>query len=292
MKKLLKVLVPFCLLAGLLVLPGTPVGAIQNGTSDGSNHPYVCLVVFYSFQADADPIFGHYKPLWRTTGELLSANLVLTAGHGTIDTDYATVWFLGSIPPNPIPPSPTRDPGKYPYYGGQDGYTGLTYTNPDYKAVPTPGLPGFDSHDVGVVVLDRAAPISTFAALPSSGQVDSLKMMAAFDLVGYGVTSQVKGGGVSPYDSWTWNRQRNYAPGAFVASKDVLASEFMKLTANPGNGKGGTTFGDSGGPILKAGTNIILGINSFVNNSNCDGVTYAQRIDLPDILAWINGFID
>ena len=293
MKKLLKVLVPFCLLAGLLVMPGAPVGAIQNGTADNNGHPFVCVVVFYKYHSTPDPVYGNYEPLWRTSGELISSRVVLTAGHGTIGTDFATVWFSNYIEPNKQPPN--QDVKKYPYYGGQDGYTGIPDTPAFYKSVPTPGLPGFDYHDVGVVVLDQAVPasvVSEYGQLPAVGQVDSLKMMAPVDLVGYGVTSQTRGGGVSPYLSWDWNRQRNFAPGAFIASKDLLASEFMKLTANPGNGKGGTTFGDSGGPILLGGTSTILAINSFVNNSNCDGVTYAQRIDLPDILAWINGFID
>jgi ubiquinone/menaquinone biosynthesis C-methylase UbiE len=42
---------------------------------------------------------------------------------------------------------------------------------------------------------------------------------------------------------------------------------------------------------VATGTNIILGVNSFVSNPNCDGVTYSQRIDIADILAWINGFM-
>jgi len=55
-------------------------------------------------------------------------------------------------------------------------------------------------------------------------------------------------------------------------------------------GKGGTTFGDSGGPVLLAGTNTILAVNSFVTNYNCDGVTYSNRIDTY-ALEWINSFL-
>ena len=274
MRKLIRVLLPLVLVA-LLLLPAVPALAIQNGSSDGDNHPFVCLVVFYD---------AAKTPLWRTSGELLSSTLVLTAGHGTIGTAYASVWFWSTIPASAL--------GGYPYYGGTGSYTGLPYTIPSYKDVPTPGLPGFDYHDVGVVVLDNPVPMSVVAEyglLPSAGEVDTLQMKAPVDLVGYGVTSQLPGGGVGPYDSWKWNRQRNYAPSAFIKSSDVLTAEYMKLTANPGQDKGGTTFGDSGGPILKAGSRTILAINAFVTNSNCNGVTYAQRIDIPDILAWING---
>ncbi|HEY2905999.1 MAG TPA: trypsin-like serine protease, partial [Vicinamibacterales bacterium] len=69
---------------------------------------------------------------------------------------------------------------------------------------------------------------------------------------------------------------------------DVLSREFIKLTANPAQGKGGTCFGDSGGPDLLGGTDIVLGVNSFVTNTNCAGVTYSQRVDLADILAFIS----
>jgi Trypsin len=252
--------------------------AIQFGQPDGDNHPYVCLVVFYD-QND--------KPLWRTTGELISSTVVLTAGHGTFDTSGARVWFLKDIPPNP---EGSKD--KYPF-GGPDSYHGTPYTNPQYRDVPLPGLPGFDYHDVGIVVLDTAVPASVandYAELPTAGVVDTLSPKHPVDLVGYGVNYQEHGGGVLPYDTWQWLRQRQYAPAQVVQTKSRMASEFLKLTANPAQGKGGITFGDSGGPILDRDTDVVFALNAFVSNSNCSGVSYAQRIDIPDILAWINSF--
>jgi hypothetical protein len=38
------------------------------------------------------------------------------------------------------------------------------------------------------------------------------------------------------------------------------------------------------------GTDIVLAVNSFVTNGNCAGVTYSNRIDLPDILNFIDAF--
>jgi hypothetical protein len=70
----------------------------------------------------------------------------------------------------------------------------------------------------------------------------------------------------------------------------VTSAEFIKLTANPSKGTGGLCFGDSGGPDVLSGTHIVLAVNSYLTNSNCAGVTYSQRVDLPDILAFINGF--
>jgi hypothetical protein len=34
----------------------------------------------------------------------------------------------------------------------------------------------------------------------------------------------------------------------------------------------------------------VLAVNSYVSNGNCAGVTYSQRVDLPDILAFITSF--
>jgi hypothetical protein len=61
---------------------------------------------------------------------------------------------------------------------------------------------------------------------------------------------------------------------------------------NPGGGSGGLCFGDSGGPDLLAGTNVVLGVNSYVNNINCAGTGYSSRVDIPEVLEWINSFID
>ncbi len=54
---------------------------------------------------------------------------------------------------------------------------------------------------------------------------------------------------------------------------------------------GGTCFGDSGGPILSGNSDTVLAVNSYVTNGNCAGVTYSQRIDIPEVLAWIQSFL-
>ena len=53
----------------------------------------------------------------------------------------------------------------------------------------------------------------------------------------------------------------------------------LRLALNPGGGSGGLCFGDSGGPDLQGGSNVVLAVNSWVNNSNCAGVGYGARID-------------
>jgi len=245
-----------------------PAFAIQNGQTDGENHPYVVMCVF--------DVNG--KPAWRTTGFLISPTVVITAGHGTYGTSGARVTNSTNIPNAPV--------GGYPGSGSWAHEAIARYTYPEYLAVPSNGLPGFDAYDIGIVILSQPINLAKYAELPEPGLVDKLRKMASIDLVGYGVNYQNRGKGFLP-DDWAWERERYYAPADIVPSQSVISDMFVKITANPAKGKGGTTFGDSGGPILLAGTDIVIANNSFVNNYNCDGVTYAQRIDIPDILNWI-----
>ena len=252
------------------------VGAIQFGTPDDGNHPYVVMCVF--------DVEG--SPAWRTTGFLISPTVVITAGHGTYGASGGRVTNSETIPPY------TGNPTDYPFPGSWAVEAASIYTHPDYRVYPGPGLPEFDAYDVGIVILSKPIVLDEYAQLPDPYLVDSLPNMAAADLVGYGVNEQQRGGGVSPYDAWTWERMRYYAPANIVPGRGYISDMFVKLTANPGQGTGGTTFGDSGGPIFVAGTNIAIANNSFVTNANCDGVTYAQRIDIPEVLDWIYGYLD
>jgi len=74
-------------------------------------------------------------------------------------------------------------------------------------------------------------------------------------------------------------------------SDHEFSDEFIKLTANAAQEKGGTAFGDSGGPNLLGGTDTILSVTSWGTNYQCSGVSYAQRVDTPDVLGWINSFL-
>ena len=62
-------------------------------------------------------------------------------------------------------------------------------------------------------------------------------------------------------------------------------------TANASHGKGGTAFGDSGGPVFKAGASTVLAITSSSANSNCAGTGYYYRTDQSDVLTFIEGYL-
>jgi hypothetical protein len=174
-----------------------------------------------------------------------------------------------------------------PFHFPADFTQGSFHPNPNWCPGCGHGLPGFDTHDVAVVVLSAPTNPGAFAALPPAGVVDTLPMKTPVDIVGYGVQGFIRGGG-QPTQIFLFTRF--FAPSQLIQSNDVLSDEFVKLTANPSQGTGGVCFGDSGGPDLLGGTNVVLSVNTAVTNSNCAGVTYSNRVDLPDILAFIQSF--
>ncbi|HUL75350.1 MAG TPA: trypsin-like serine protease [Vicinamibacterales bacterium] len=174
-----------------------------------------------------------------------------------------------------------------PFSLATDFTQGTFHPHPAWCPGCAHGLPGFDTHDVAVVVLDAPSDPGAFADLPAANLVDTLAMRTAVDIVGYGVQGFLHGGG-PPEQVFLFTRY--FAPSLLIQSNNRISGEFIKLTANPAQGKGGICFGDSGGPDILGGSNTVLAVNSFVNNGNCAGVTYSQRVDLADILSFIASF--
>ncbi len=247
-----------------------PAQAITNGQPDGSRHPYVVLIV-------ADDADG---PAWRGTGILLSPTIVLTAGHVTDGAVAARIWTAEIVQGNT----------EYPY-GGATSFEGIPYTHPDYTIGGFPGLPGWISNDIGIVVLSEPAVVSRYGLLPSEGLTETLPILTKIDFVGYGFQYQVRGGGVSPSDAWTGLRNRFNSTGQLLSTKSVISDEFITCSANKAQGKGSTAFGDSGGPALLGGTDRVLAVTSFGADSNCASPGYYARVDTQNVLDWINDFL-
>ncbi len=242
-----------------LAIAGTAT-AISNGEPDGNNHPYVGMAI-------GPATGGGY---WVCSAAAIAPTVVLTASH----------CFEG---PN-VQVNFAEDPLLTPL---SQWPTGIWTPNPDWCIGCGHGIGGFDSHDVAVIVLDAPVSLPRYAQLPSEGLVDTLPMDTDIDLVGYGVQFD-KGGGPRYPEEGAFTRY--YAPSKLIASNFAWSDEYMRFTANPAQGKGGTCFGDSGGPDLLGGTDTILAVNSYVTNGNCAGVTYSNRIDTY-ALDWISGFL-
>lgn len=250
-----------------------PVYAITRGQDDGSAHPYVGMVLVYYW----DDVLNMYIPEWYGSGVMISPTVMLTAGHLTSlvthdGYDAIQVYFAED---------PTSVPG-FPFAGGY--WATEIHTHPLFGLGVEPGLE-WATYDVGVLEFDPSISLPDYGDLPSVGQADALKGMTPVDLVGYGTQFLVNDHG-NRY--WVGDYTRQYAPALIIPSEQTNSDQFLALTANPGKGKGGTAFGDSGGPVILQGTDTVLGLNSWVTNYNCAGVTYAQRVDIPGVMTWIS----
>jgi hypothetical protein len=152
------------------------------------------------------------------------------------------------------------------------------------------GMLGWASIDTGVVILEKPVDVGSFAELPPVGLVDTLRMRTNVDLMGYGGQYKLPISG-PPGGRWVENGMRYYAPSQIVASNNLNSDMWLKFTQNPGHGKGGICFGDSGGPDPLKGTNVVLATNSFGANANCAGVGYSNRVDRAVVLEWVNAFL-
>jgi secreted trypsin-like serine protease len=255
----------------LAVLMVGSVGAITWGTPDGNGHPYVGLLVF--------DVGG--APSHRCSGTLLSSTVVLTAGHCTFGTDAARVWFDSDV-------GAGRPGNGYPFSGGTAIEASLIQTHPLYVDE------AFYLHDVGIVVLSQPVNLGT-GQLSAVGVLDELATRRGlqeqiFTPVGYGLQGIVP----NPNDVQA-DLVRYRATTRLISVKGtagIPAGTSVLFTNNPGQAaRGGTCFGDSGGPIFMGDSNTIVAVTSFGLNPNCVGNGGGYRIDTPEDQAFITSFL-
>jgi hypothetical protein len=260
-----------------LAFSGTVYG-IKNGVPDEDNDwPYVCWVVLWD---------GFSEFAYLCSGSAIEPDVVLCAGHCTSTPGIMRVFVSFELAPT-FPPPEVYDIDSEEWIEAEDWYTHPLFEMGAGKK----GITDWITHDVGLLVLGEEVELDRYAELPSEYQVDTLPMMQDLDIVGYGVHSQIHGGGPPVWD-YTDSGYRCYSMAQLIQGEDVISEEYMRVTANPGKGKGGTCYGDSGGPILLSGTDTVLGVCSWGPNGNCAGVSYEQRVDLPEILSWIESYLN
>src|SRR5688500_15684562 len=140
-------------LVGVLVVAGG-AGAITNGTLDGNRHPSVGGLVSPTQYSDGTWIY--------CSGTLISPTVFLTAAHCATDGERVGVTFDSD------------------YEDGDKVYYGTFHADPLY-----PGNQS-DSHDIAVVVLDKAVRGIAPAQLPEADSLSQVSSDQRFTSVGYG----------------------------------------------------------------------------------------------------------
>jgi hypothetical protein len=290
------------LVAALAVGLG-PAGAITGNFVDDNEHPFVGLVAFYNYDEAGNEVF-----LWRCSGSLLTDRVFLTAGHctdqdvaeGEDEPALARIWFHQNVGGAYDPPDVPEDPNTgYPnrclpddplcvestllFDFGFDGFT---------------GFPNIE--DVGLIILpeDQAVDLDEYGQLAGAGYLDSVlagprgHRDITFTISGYGLSF------VNPAQTVSF-RERLMATAHLVNLNQSrnTAGFNLQLSGDPGGGRGGTCFGDSGGPTFygESTSNLIVGVTSWgfgFNRDTCGGVGFAFRTDTEAVIDWILGIVE
>ncbi len=233
--------------------------AITNGVPDGNAHPYVGVA------SSGD---------WFCSGTLLSPTVFLTAGHCTDAFSYTGEPTYVTFDPNAGPSS---------VY-----VTGTPHTEPGFFNIPAQGVgvPASVGNDLGVIVLDQPVVLSAYGRLPGLATVTGSQL--ALTAVGYGAQDWA----TAPhgrYPLFTFVRTR--ADVALINDTNAIGDEFVRISTNPGGGKGGIGPGDSGAPAFFAGTSTIAAIGSHGPSPAASGTAYSSRLDTAAARAFITPFL-
>lgn len=237
--------------------------AIVNGQPDGNRHPYVGYVQYK---------YANGETNW-CSGSLIASTVFVTAAHcfdffGWGQPIAARVTFDSELTDNPNWVEATD-----------------WKTHPDFCIGCAPGFARVDTHDVAVVVLSQKVEDKGFASLPEIGLTATLPNRTPVTVVGYGLVRLSS-------NKLEFPTMRNYATALLIKNEGVLTDEFIKITQNPGNDKGGICGGDSGGPALLDSTNTILATTTLASGMNCGGVQWSYRLDTQSAQDFIKSFLE
>jgi hypothetical protein len=253
----------------------TTAGAITFGEPDGDDHPYVGTLLFVQNGV------GFYS----CTGTLIAPTVMVTAGHCTEEAGNVNEITYVRFEEDALA---DRDA-----YGSLLEWLDNEWILAD-AAIPHPQYNDYaefpNTYDVGVVILPYAVDLGSYGQLPEVGFLDAVKAEPGnssnwWTAVGYGMQ-----GILMPFYSDEFSRYAATVRLIELVSTFNGEDSSAKFTNHPGGGRGGTCFGDSGGPIFFDDTTIIGAITSW-GITPCIGVDYHFRLDTPSALDFLNSYL-
>jgi V8-like Glu-specific endopeptidase len=229
----------------------TPASAITNGVADGNRHPNVGGLVSPTQYSDGTWLY--------CSGTLISPTVFLTAAHCAEDGERVGVTF------------------DTDYAAGDKVYYGTFQSDPLY-----PG-PSSDSHDIAVVVLDRAVKGIEPALLPEADSLSGLSATQQFTSVGYGAYEVTNSPGGHQY---LYNDVRMVATGTLNATNKT----WLRISMNAATGNGGTCYGDSGGPNFLGTTDLVAAI-TITGDAVCRSTNVDYRLDTESARAFLGQYV-
>jgi hypothetical protein len=300
-------------LVSTLAIAVAPASAVTGNFVKDFEHPYVGLVAFYAYDAEGNEVF-----LWRCSGSLLTDQVFLTAGHCTdqdiedplvpceeersaeCEPELARIWFHQNVGGAFNPPDVPEDPNTgYPNRCLPDDPLCVESTLLfDFGFDNFAGFPNI--RDVGLIILpeDQAVDLPEYGQLAEAGFLEDAlagprgHADITFTVSGYGLSFSNAVKAVS-------FRERLMALTKLINLNQSFntAGFNLQLGGAPGGGRGGSCFGDSGGPVFygEFSSNWIVGITSWgfgSNNPTCGGPGFVFRTDTDAVIEWILGIVE
>ena len=262
----------------VVVASAAPVLAVTFGQPDGNGHPFVGNI-----------LFERPEGFYSCTGTMMSPTVMLTAGHCTEEGGTANAGTWVKFSPDitfrhGCPPGDIACRRKWLNNAANGWIKGTAVPHPNYDDFA--GWPSAPTYDVGLITFSKAIPMPTYGALPSLGFLETIRTNAEnnFTVVGYGLQ-----GYIPAFYSDLWTRYVGTTQLQQVNSTWTGGGTTATFTNNPGT-DGGTCYGDSGGPIFYANTNIVVAVVSW-GQTPCIGVDFNWRTDIPATQDFVDPYL-